>query len=142
MSEAASTFSPDERFIERRSAYVFASTAYLRNRQAVPALDYANKAIAVVDQGHDDGSGSSAAYSVRAQAEAATGDLGRASDDLAKAEDFERLGIKQLGGPDDAFVKHQYIPVLRNLLNFHAQVLRAEGKATEAEAKEKAASSL
>ena len=57
-------------FIERRGAFVYASTALRRDKQLGAALDYANKAVSVVKQGHDDGSGSSAAYGVRAQAEA------------------------------------------------------------------------
>jgi len=140
-AEVASQFTTDERFIERRGAFVYASTAYLRNKQSSEALRYVDKAVEVVAQGHDDGSGSSAAYSVRAQAEAAGGDLPAASNDLDKAEDFERLGIRQLADSPD-LVKHEYIPSLRNLLNFHAQVLQAMGKRQQADEKIAEASKL
>jgi len=106
------------------------------------ALDFANKAVSVVEQGHDDGSGSSAAYGVRAQAEAQLGDLAAASDDLNKAEDFERRAIAEMGPMNADFVKRQYVPVLKGLLNFHAQVLSALGKQNESEAKAAAATKL
>jgi hypothetical protein len=134
-ADVAQTFSSQERFIERRSAFVYASTALRRNKQLREALDYANKAVSVVEQGHDDGSGSSAAYGVRAQAEAQLGSLMEASGDLAKAEDFERSAIAKMGGVTDDFVKHQYVPVLKGMLNFHAQILSALGKGEEAETK-------
>ena len=141
-ASVALEFSTEERFIERRSAFVYASTAFLRNKQFKEALDYANKAVYVVGQGHDDGSGSSAAYSVRAQAQAQLGNLQEASNDLTKAEDFERDAITKMGGLDGDFVKHQYLPALRGILNFHAQVLTALGKTNEAESKRAEAARL
>ena len=134
-ADIALTFSDQERFIERRGAFVYASTALRRDNRLGEALDYANKAVAVVGQGHDDGSGSSAAYSVRAQAEAQHGDLTAASDDLTKAEDFERSAIAEMNKMDPEFVKHAYVPTLKGLLNFHAQVLSALGKPEASEAK-------
>jgi hypothetical protein len=141
-AEIAQTFSDRERFIERRSAFVYASTALLRDKQLKVALDYANKAVAVVDQGHDDGSGSSAAFSVRAQAEALLGDLPSASADLTKSEGFERSAIASMNKMDPDFVKHAYVPTLKGLLKFHAQVLSAMGDADQARAKATEADSL
>jgi TonB family protein len=105
-AQLAETFSPQERFIERRSAFVYASTALRRNKQLPESLDYANKAVAVVEQGHDDGSGSSAAYATRAQVYAQLGDLNKASDDLATAEQFERDAIAKMLTLDKQFVQH------------------------------------
>jgi TonB family protein len=127
-ADIAQTFSDQERFIERRGAFVYASTALRRDKQLAAALDYANKAVSVVKQGHDDGSGSSAAYGVRAQAEAQLGDLAAASDDLTRSEDFERSAIAEM--------------TLKGLLNFHAQVLSALGKQEESEAKAAEAAKL
>jgi TonB family protein len=141
-ADVALTFSDQERFIERRGAFVYASTAMRRAKHYAAALDYANKAVSVVEQGHDDGSGSSAAYGVRAQAEALLGDLAAASRDLSKAEDFEKKAIAEMGTMNADFVKHQYVPVLKGLLNFHAQVLSALGKPEEAEAKAAEAAKL
>jgi TonB family protein len=133
-AKVAETFSDEERFIERRSVFVCASTAMRRNKRLAEALDYANKAVTVVEQGHDDGSGSSAAYSARAQVEAQLGNLTDASDDLSVAEDFERTAITDMGGVNNDFVKRHYIPALKELLNFHAQVLSAMGKTEESAA--------
>jgi len=134
-AQLAETFSPRERFIERRGAFVYASTALRRNKQLPESLDYANKAVAVVEQGHDDGSGSSAAYATRAQVYAQLGDLNKASDDLVRAEQFERDAIAKMLPLDKPFVQHQYVPALKSLLNFHSQVLAALGNQKEAEAK-------
>ena len=142
-ADVAETFSDQERFIERRSAFVYASTALLRDKQLKAALDYANKAVAVVNQGHDDGSGSSAAFSVRAQAEVLLGDLASASSDLDKSEGFERSAITNMNkmGASE-LVKHAYVPALKDLLQFHAQVLTAMGDADQARAKTAEADSL
>ncbi len=134
-AETAELFGPNERFVERREAFVYAATALRRDKQPQKSLDYAEKAVAVVEQGHDDGSGSAAAYGVRAQAEAALGQLPKSLEDLTKAEEHERSAITKMGGPDDPFVKQHYLPTLKGLLTFHAQVLTAMGKPDEAQAK-------
>jgi TonB family protein len=141
-ADVAEEFSVSARFIERRSAFVYASTALRRNHQLQEALRYASKAVAVVEQGHDDGSGSSAAYGVKAQAEAELGDLPTADRDLTKAEDFERIAIENMSKMDLAFVQHAYIPTLRGLLRYHAQVLLATGNTAAAEAKTSEAEKL
>jgi TonB family protein len=141
-AEVANRFSSGERFIERRSAYVYASTALRRNKQLKEALAYANKAVAVVEQGHDDGSGSSAAYGVRAQAEAELGDLISADRDLTKGEDFERSAIEKMGKMNGDFTKRQYLPVLKGMLGYHAQILSALGNQAAAETKSAEAAKL
>jgi TonB-like protein len=141
-AEIAQSFSDQERFIERRSAFVYASTALVRDKQFKIALDYANRAVAVVNQGHDDGAGSSAAFSVRAQAEALLGDLPSASADLTKSEDLQRSAIASMNKMDPDFVKHAYVPTLKGLLRFHAQVLSAMGDADQAKSKTAEADSL
>jgi TonB family protein len=133
-AQVAETYSDEERFIERRSAFVYASTALRRDKQFAEALDYANKAVTVVELGHDDGSGSSAAYSVRAQVEAQFGDLTDACDDFSVAEDFERKAITTGGGPDNDVAKRQYVPVLKGMLTYHAKLLTTMGKPEEAAA--------
>ena len=141
-ADVADQFSVQERFIERRGVFVYTSTALRRNKQNEAALGYANKAVAVVEQGHDDGSGSSAAYGVRAQAEAQLGDLVKASQDLTKAEEFERSAIISMGGMNESFAKRQYIPILKGMLGFHAQILTALGKPEEAAVKTSEAEKL
>jgi len=113
-ADVAQTFSDQERFIERRGAFVYASTAMRRAKH----------------------------YGVRAQAEAQLGDLAATSDDLNKAENFERSAISEMGPMNAEFIKHQYVPVLKDLLSFHAQVLSALGKQGESDAKAAEAAKL
>jgi TonB family protein len=142
VADLAEQFRPSGHFITRRGAYVFAATAYLNDNQLKIALDYADKAVKVVQQGHDDGSGSNAAYYIRGQIEAALGDLRAADRDLDTAEDFERAAIEKMMPMDAEFTKHQYVPTLKGLLTFHARLLTAMGKPTEAQVKSEEASKL
>jgi len=135
----ADKFGSNARFIERRSSYVYCTTALIRNKEIKEALIFADKAVAVVQQGHDDGSGSSAAYSVRAQAEAAGGRLADADRDLVTAERFEK---EALNSPAGKSLKKQYTATLKSLLNFHAQVLSALGNSTDASSKLSEANAL
>jgi len=59
-----------------------------------------------------------------------------------KAEGFERSAITEMNKMDPGFVKHAYIPTLRGLLNYHAQVLSVLGKQDEASAKAAEAANL
>jgi len=129
-AEVADQFAPDTRFIERRSAYVYASTALLRDRESEEALRLAEKAVAVALQGHDDGSGRAAVFSVRAQAEAASGDLVGSDRDLTRAEEEQRAAIDTPAGHE---LHKEYTHVLAGLLRFHARLLQAMGKDAEAQ---------
>ena len=51
--------------------------------------------------------------------------IGQATDDLTKAEDFEKSAITKMGGVTRDFVMHQYVPVLKGMLYFQVQVLTA-----------------
>jgi TonB family protein len=141
-AQAAEMFDPGERFSERRSAFVYASTASLRNQESQQALDYANKAVLTAEQGHDDGAGASAAYSVRAQAEAVMGNLAKALNDLSKSEQYERIAIDQMTTTAPELVKRRYVPTLKYILNLEARVLTATGKNVEAAAKASEATKL
>jgi hypothetical protein len=70
VADEADRFAPQSHFITRRAAYVFYTIALIQAKKSQDALTVGDKAVAVVLLGHDDGSGSSAAYSVRAQAKA------------------------------------------------------------------------
>ena len=132
VADEADKFAPQSHFITRRAAYVFYTVALIQGRQTADALTVGNKAVAVVLLGHDDGSGSSAAYSVRAQAEAMAGDPAAADQDLEKAETSER---NALSGPAGQSLNAEYTRVLKGLLNFHAQVLTELGKQSAADNK-------
>ncbi len=73
---------------ERRRAYVYAATAYGNIRDLKTALHYADKAVEVIKLGHDDDSGSEAAYSLRGQIRAFSGDMSGGDKDMSLAEDF------------------------------------------------------
>jgi hypothetical protein len=132
VSDEADRFAPKSHFITRRAAYVFYTIALVQGRKAQDAVAAGNKAVAVVLLGHDDGSGSSAAYSVRAQARALADDLAGVDQDLSKAEECERSA---LSGPAGQSLNAEYTRTLKGLLKFHAQVLTALGKQSDAAAK-------
>lgn len=132
VADEADKFAPQSHFLTRRAAYVFYTIALIQGRQTGDAVMVGNKAVAVVLLGHDDGSGSSAAYSVRAQAEAMAGNLAAADQDLERAEAFER---NALNGPAGQSLSGEYTKVLKGLLNFHSQVLTALGRQSAADIK-------
>jgi hypothetical protein len=132
VSDEADRFAAQSHFVTRRAAYVFYTIALIQAKKSQDALTGGDKAVAVVLLGHDDGSGSSAAYSVRAQAKAMSGDLVGADQDLEKAETFE---LNALSGPAGHALNTEYTRVLKGLLNFHAQVLSALGKQSASDTK-------
>ena len=97
-AEIAEQFAPNARYIERRSAYVYAVRAATRQHPK-EALAWAERAVAVVKQGQDDGSGSAVAYGVLGQAKAASDDLPGSDEELTKAEDSsKKRSIRRLAG--------------------------------------------
>jgi len=125
VADEADRFDPKSHFIVRRAAYVFYTTALIQAKKPQDAVVVGDKAVAVVLLGHDDEAGSSAAYGVRGQAKAFAGDLSGSSQDLEKAETFQRNGLNSPAGRE---LKGEYSRTLKGLLMFHAQVLKAMGK--------------
>jgi len=117
----ADEFPPDRRYIERREAYVYAATAFANVRDLQTALTYAGKAVDVVKLGHDGNSGGEAAYSIRGQLRAYSGDMKGGDEDMSIAEDFGRKG----SAPG----------VLKRDLQFHAELLSRMSRPKEAQAK-------
>lgn len=133
-AETAETFGPEVRFIEKRSAFVYAAAACTDNRDLPNALAWADKAVEVVKLGHDDNSGSSAAYAVKGEAEGFSGDLHDADQDLTAAEDFSRKAIDwahQSHFEHGNSYEHSFVQILQ----FHAKVLQAMGRPDEAQKK-------
>jgi TonB family protein len=124
-AEVADEFASNSRYIERRSAFTYASSALLRNQEPKEALHFAEKAVGVSEEGHDDGSGRAAVYGVRAQAKAAMGDLIGSDQDLIRAENEQRAALDTPAGHDLHAI---YIHTLIGLLQFHAQLLQAEAQ--------------
>jgi hypothetical protein len=132
VADEADKFAPKSHFITRRAAYVFYTVALIQGKKSQDAVIVGDKAVAVVLLGHDDGSGSSAAYSARGQAKAVAGDLAGANEDLEKAESYER---NALSSPAGHSLNAEYTRVLKGLLNFHAQILSALGEQSAASSK-------
>jgi hypothetical protein len=139
VAEEADKYDPNTHFITRRAAYVFYTTALIQAKQFRDAIVIGDKAVGVVVLGHDDASGSSAAYGVRGQAKAFAGDLASADQDLVKAETYERDGLNSPAGRELSF---EYTRTLKGLLMFHAQVLTAMGNQDAASKKAAEAAKL
>jgi hypothetical protein len=129
-AEAAEPLRADYFGQDKRAAYVLCATALMRDNRPKEALPYAEKAVATADLGFDDVSGKAAAYGVRGQARALTGDLRGANEDLLKAEELERATFDVPRKPEQkAFNTH----ALQSMLGFHAEVLTALGNKPAAE---------
>jgi TonB family protein len=133
-AETAGEFGPDVRFIERRSAFVWAAYALMSDHDFKTALLYAQKAVEVVKLGHDDNSGSNAAFGVKGMVEGNMGDLTASDQDLTVAEDFGRNGVVW-AEKEAPSLRIEYTRSLTMDLRFHAQVLQGLGRPDEAEKK-------
>jgi TonB family protein len=133
-ADTADEFPTDRRFIEKRSAFVWAAYALMYSKDLKTALEYAGKAVDVVKLGHDDNSGSNAAYGVKGMIEGNLGDLAAADQDLTVAEDFERKGI---AWAEKEKFEHgnEYKRALVQDLRFHAQVLQGLNRPEDAQKK-------
>jgi hypothetical protein len=130
VAEEADRYDPKSHYITRRVAYVYYATSLIQAKQPQDAVSAGDKAVAVVLLGHDDESGSSAAYNIRGQAKGLSGDLNGSDADLEKAETYQRAA---LAGTE--IHKDEYSKTLRGLLMFHAAVLKAMGKQDAAKLK-------
>jgi TonB family protein len=137
----AQEFGPDVRFIEKRSAFVSGAWALANNGRFDEALTFAQDAVGVVKLGHDDNSGSSAAYFVLAVVEGDMRDLAGADRDLTTAEDFERKGI---AWAESVKFEHMdsYKWSLAQELQLHGMLLKALDRPTDAQKKLDEAASL
>jgi hypothetical protein len=123
VADEADRFDPRSHFITRRVAYVYYATSLIQAKKPQEAVLVGDKAVSVVVLGHDDESGSSAAYNVRGQAEGLSGNLSGSNRDLEKAETYERAALART-----EMLKEEYSRTLMAMLMFHAEVLKAMGK--------------
>ncbi len=133
-AETAEKFGPDVRFIEKRSAFIYAATACANNRNLTSALAWADKAVEVIKLGHDDDSGDNAAYSTKGTIEGMMGDLVASDRDLTVAEGFGRKGIAWVEKEAPSLRTEYVRPFVRDL-QFHARVLQALNRPDEAQKK-------
>jgi len=140
-ADIADEFAPDARFIEKRSSYVYAAWALANCQDFKTALVYANKAVAVVQLGHDDNSGTSAAYGIRGIVEGDLNDREAADRDLETAEQYERKAIewaKSVNFEHGDNYKNSMVMYLR----LHSALLQALNRPDEAKKKLDEAESL
>jgi TonB family protein len=133
-AETANEFAPNVRFVEKRSAFVWAAWSLMYSGDLKTALVYAEKAVDVAKLGSADNSGMNAAYGVKGIVEGNLGDLNDADQDLAIAEDYGRKGIVWA---DQVKFEHgdSYKNALIMDLRFHAQVLQGLKRSEEAQKK-------
>ncbi len=135
-ADDAEALGPNQHFIERRMAFVYASTAYTNSKQSERALAYADRAIAVAqEKDTESGSGLAGAYFNRAKVEVAFHELQKASDDLARTEDLARDVLTRMAASAFPAARQPYAQWVKGVFTYHAQVLSAEGKPDEAAAK-------
>jgi TonB family protein len=123
----------DENYIGKRSAFVYAATAYADIGDFNGALPWAAKAVEIVTLGHDDNSGSNSAYSTKGMIEGLMRDFPAADRDLSLSEDFGRKEIASMG-EDPSLRQHYVTPLVRDL-RFHALVLQNLNRPVEAQKK-------
>jgi TonB family protein len=133
-AELAEKLPMDANYVARRSAFVYAATAYGDVGNFKDALPWAEKAVEVVKLGFDDASGSNAAYSTKGTIEGYLGDFSAADQDLTMAEDFSRKGIAWVEKEAPSLRVEYVRPFVRDL-QFHAKVLQALGRPDEAQKK-------
>jgi len=120
-ASVADEFPQDRRFTERRQVYVYTAIAFVNVHEIETAIPYANRAVEVVKLGHDDSSGREAAYSIRGQVRAFSGDLEGGDQDMSIAEEAAR----QADNPR----------LLKSDLQFHGELLNRMNRPKEAQVK-------
>lgn len=133
-AELADKMQMDDNYVAKRSAFVYAATAFANKGDLKGALPWATKAVEVVKLGHDDDSGCNAAYSTKGTIEGYLGDLIAADQDLTLAEDYERKGVAEMEKDSPGMAGH-YRSVLARDLRFHAQVLQQLNRPEESQKK-------
>ncbi len=140
-ADIADQFPQNARYIERRSSAVYAATALANIGNFKDALPYASRAVEVTTLGHDDDSGTSAAYSVRGTIEGYLGDFTSADRDLTVSEDHQRRAIASMEKDAPTIAAGGRTALARDL-RFHAQVLHQLNRPEDAQAKLDEASKL
>jgi TonB family protein len=130
-AEIADKLPMEGNYITKRSAFVYAATAFGNIGSFEEGLVWASRAVDLVNLGHDSDAGCSAAYSTKGTLEGLLRDLTASDLDLTKSEEFSHkvLASAMRSSPD---LRPTYAPLARDL-KFHAQVLRALHRDEEAE---------
>jgi TonB family protein len=133
-ADTATQFAADTRYIERRSSSVYAATALANVGKFKEGLTYANRAVEVVQLGHDDNAGSEAAYATKGTIEGYLGDFASADKDLDIAEGFERKAIASMEKDAPSVAAMNRRSLARDL-KIHAEILKGMNRPADAQAK-------
>ena len=120
----------------RVMAFEYTAEAMLRNNEPAHALAQASHAVEYLDRGKIDDSLAARAYLIRAHCHEALNGVLQASDDAAKAEEFQRKAF--VAYPDDPNVK----ATLKSILLYESQLFKAQRRDGDAIGKRVEASKL
>jgi len=134
-ADVAATFPPNTRYLEKRSAFVYAATAFANAGDSRDGEVYAQKAVAVVKRDHGDTPGNGAVYSTLGHIEAMQGDFVDADQNMTAAEDYDRKSIAWAKKNKEAAWVHEYEGALQADLRFHSLILRDMKRKHEAKKK-------
>jgi len=140
-ADVAATFPPDTKYLEKRSAFIYAATAYANDGDFKNGEIYAQKAVALVKLDRKNEPGNGEVYSTLAHIEAMQGDLAGADLSLDEAEKYDRKSIAWAKKNEAAWVP-QYVSALQADLRFHSLVLRDMKRKHEAKKKLEEATEL
>jgi len=134
-AELADQLPPNGNDYAKRSAFVYAATAFGDVKDFQQGLPWAVKAVEVVKLGHDSESGSHDAYSIKGQIEGFLGDFLASDRDLTFAEDsIRKLVIRDSKEPQDSKNVSRINRFIEDL-TFHAKVLQQLSRFGEAQKK-------
>ncbi len=123
-ADVAATLPADTHYLEKRSAFVYAATAFANAGDFGDAEMYAQQAVALVklDRKHEPGDGE--VFSTLAHIEAMQADFADADGNMTTAEDYDRKSIAWAKKNKVAAWVPAYTQALQADLRFHALVLR------------------
>jgi TonB family protein len=122
-------------YTAKRSAFVYAATAYGDVGKFKEALPWATKAVNIVKLGHDSNSGTEAAYATRGEVEMLLGDYSAADQDLSVAEEILRRAVAQEGKETAQSQNPYLVRTLVRDLTLHARVLQELSRPDDAKKK-------
>ena len=122
-ADMAASFPQGKHYLDKRSTYVYAATAFANAGDFGDGEMYAQKAVELVKGNHQPEPGDGEVFSTLAHIESMQGDFEDADGNLTTAEDYDRKSIAWANKNKAAWVP-AYTQALQADLRFHALVLR------------------
>jgi Gram-negative bacterial TonB protein C-terminal len=140
-ADLAATFPPDKMYLQKRSAFVYAATAFANAGDFKDGEIYAQKAVAAAERDRHKKPGDGEVYSTLGHIEAMEGDFVDADGTMTTAEDYDRKSIAWARKKEAAWGP-AYVEALQADLRFHALVLKDMKRKHEAKKKLEEAAKL